>query len=60
MLKSNLKFRAGLVQMRSGRDVQANLAAATALIEEAAAAGAQYVQTPEVTTLMELDRLWHT
>ena len=42
--------------MRSGRDVQANLAAATALIEEAAAAGAQYVQTPEVTTLMELDR----
>ncbi len=52
----NLKFRAGLVQMRSGRDVTANLAAATALIEQAAAAGAQYVQTPEVTTLMELDR----
>ena len=52
----NLKFRAGLVQMRSGRDVTANLAAAAALIEQAAAAGAQYVQTPEVTTLMELDR----
>ena len=52
----NLKFRAGLVQMRSGRDVTANLAAATGLIEQAAAAGAQYVQTPEVTTLMELDR----
>ncbi|MEQ1697828.1 MAG: carbon-nitrogen hydrolase family protein [Hyphomicrobiaceae bacterium] len=50
------KFRAGLVQMRSGRDVAANLAAATSLIERAAAEGAQYVQTPEVTTLMELDR----
>jgi deaminated glutathione amidase len=50
------KFRAGLVQMRSGRDVAANVADATALIEQAAAAGAQYVQTPEVTTLMELDR----
>lgn len=55
-VSSQTKFRAGLVQMRSGRDVAANLSAATVLIEQAAAAGAQYVQTPEVTTLMELDR----
>ena len=55
-LDSHSKFRAGLVQMRSGRDVAANLAAATALIEQAGADGAHYVQTPEVTTLMELDR----
>ncbi|SDP55857.1 Predicted amidohydrolase [Filomicrobium insigne] len=50
------KFRAGLVQMCSGRTVDANVTAAVALIREAAAGGAQYVQTPEVTTLMELDR----
>lgn len=50
------RFRAGLVQMCSGRHVEANVAAATALIREAVAEGAQYVQTPEVTTIMELDR----
>jgi deaminated glutathione amidase len=49
-------FRAALVQMRSGREVAANVADACALIEAAADGGAQYVQTPEVTTLMELDR----
>ena len=49
-------FRAALVQMRSGRNVDANVAAAGALIRQAAALGAAYVQTPEVTTLMELDR----
>lgn len=48
-------FRAGLVQMCSGRTVAANVAAASALIREAAAGGADYIQTPEVTTLMELD-----
>lgn len=49
-------FRAGLVQMCSGRNVAHNVAEASRLVREAAAAGAQYVQTPEVTTLMELDR----
>lgn len=49
-------FRAALVQMRSGRDIAVNVADACALIGKAAAGGAQYVQTPEVTTLMELDR----
>lgn len=49
-------FKAALVQMCSGRDVARNVADATALIREAAAGGAQYVQTPEVTTLMELER----
>jgi predicted amidohydrolase len=42
--------------MCSGRDVGKNVSDATALIREAAAGGAEYVQTPEVTTLMELDR----
>ena len=50
------RFRAALVQMRSGRNVDANVAACEALIRSAAAQGAHYVQTPEVTTLMELDR----
>ncbi len=48
-------FRAALVQMCSGRDVDRNVKDASALIREAAAIGAHYVQTPEVTTLMELD-----
>jgi predicted amidohydrolase len=49
-------FRAALVQMRTGRDVDRNLADATALIREAAKGGAAYVQTPEVTALMEMKR----
>ena len=49
-------FRAALIQMRSGRDVAKNLADAADLVREAAEKGAQYVQTPEITTLMELDR----
>ena len=56
MSNTNDHFRAGLVQMCSGRDVERNVRDATALIREAAAGGASYVQTPEVTTLMELDR----
>jgi len=49
-------FRVALVQMRSGRDVATNVRDATELIREAAAGGAAYVQTPEVTNIMELDR----
>jgi deaminated glutathione amidase len=49
-------FRVGLVQMRTGRDVDSNLADAGALIREAARRGAHYVQTPEITTLMETQR----
>jgi len=49
-------FRVGLVQMCSGGDVDRNIKDAVALIREAASGGAHYVQTPEVTTLMELDR----
>ncbi|WP_072396414.1 carbon-nitrogen hydrolase family protein [Hyphomicrobium sp. CS1GBMeth3] len=49
-------FRAGLVQMCSGRDTARNVRDASALIREAAAGGAHYVQTPECTNIMELDR----
>ncbi len=50
------KFRAGLVQMCSGRSIENNLRDATVLIREAAKGGAHYIQTPEVTTQIERDR----
>ena len=49
-------FRVGLVQMRTGRTPQANLDTAAKLIGEAKGAGADYVQTPEMTNLMEVNR----
>ncbi len=49
-------FRVGLVQMCSGRDVESNVSDATALIRRAKREGADYIQTPEMTTIMELDR----
>ena len=49
------RFRAGLVQLRSGRAVAPNLEKAEALIRRAARGGAQYVQTPENTGIMELE-----
>ncbi len=48
-------FRAALVQMCAGRSVDRNVADAVALIADAATQKADYVQTPECTTLMELD-----
>jgi len=55
-------FTAALVQMRTGLTPQANLDAAVRLIEEAKAGGADYVQTPEMTNIMEVkrDRLFAT
>jgi predicted amidohydrolase len=52
---SETVFRAALVQMCAGRDVARNVADALDLIAQAAQQGAAYVQTPECTTLMELD-----
>ena len=49
-------FRVGLIQMRSGRAPQANFEVAAALIREAKAGGADYVQTPEMSNIMETDR----
>jgi deaminated glutathione amidase len=50
------KLTVGLVQMRSGIAPQANCDAAIALIREAKTAGADYVQTPEMTNIMEVKR----
>ncbi len=49
-------FKAALIQMRSGMSPIANLAAAARMIGEAKAAGADYVQTPEMTNIMEAKR----
>jgi predicted amidohydrolase len=53
---SSATFRVGLIQMRSGRTPRANADAAIKLIGEAKAAGADYVQTPEMTNIMEVKR----
>lgn len=49
-------MKIALIQMRSGRTMSANVDEACALIAQAAAQGATYVQTPEMTTLIERDR----
>jgi predicted amidohydrolase len=49
-------FRVGLIQLRSGLDPAINLDTATRLIGEAKAGGADYVQTPEMTNIMEIRR----
>ncbi|HEY4920142.1 MAG TPA: carbon-nitrogen hydrolase family protein [Xanthobacteraceae bacterium] len=49
-------FRVGLIQLRSGRTPRANIDAAVRLIGEAKDAGADYVQTPEMTNIMEVKR----
>ncbi len=49
-------FRVALIQMRSARSPAANLDAATKLIGEAKAGGADYAQTPEMTNILEARR----
>jgi predicted amidohydrolase len=56
MSSERAAFRVGLIQMRSGRVPAANLDAAVRLIGEAKSAGADYVQTPEMTNIMEVKR----
>jgi len=50
------RFTAACVQMRSGRDPSANRDAAVAAVRAAATQGAAYVQTPEMTSLVERNR----
>lgn len=46
-------FRAACVQMRSGLDRAKNTVDAIALIEQAAAGGAKFIQTPEMTNVVD-------
>jgi predicted amidohydrolase len=49
-------FKVALIAMRSGRDPRGNLDAVLAAVDEAKRAGADYVQTPEMTNVMEVKR----
>jgi len=51
-----MRFKAAALQMRSGRVPSANLDVVAKAAREAAAAGATYLQTPEMTTIVERDR----
>jgi predicted amidohydrolase len=53
--KETKTVRVGLVQLRSGRNVEANLVTAERLIRDATRGGAIYVQTPENSAVMELE-----
>jgi predicted amidohydrolase len=55
-MTENSAFNAAMVQMRTGLLPEQSLVQGTALIREAAAAGADYVQTPEVSNMMQLNR----
>lgn len=48
------RLRAACIQMRSGTEPAANLAAATDMIREAAGQGARFIATPEMTNLLDI------
>ena len=48
------RLRAACVQMQSGTEVAPNIAAASALVRQAAAAGAMFIATPEMTNLLDI------
>lgn len=49
-------FTAAVLQMRSGLEPEANVAALEGLVAEAVAAGADYLQSPEMTGMVQRDR----
>lgn len=50
------RFTVGLVQLNAGREIGPNVAAASALIREARARGADFILTPENTGMIEPKR----
>lgn len=50
------KFKAAMIQLRAGIEPARNLDAVVKLIGEAKSAGADYVQTPEMTNIFEAKR----
>jgi len=55
-MSADLTFTAAMVQMRTGLLPEPSLEQATNLIREAAAQGADYVLTPEVSNMMQVNR----
>src|SRR5258708_17131114 len=55
-MSADLSFTAAMVQMRTGLLPEPSLEQGTKLIRQAAAEGADYVLTPEVSNMMQLNR----
>jgi predicted amidohydrolase len=55
-MRVSKRFTVACVQITSGQDPAANLAATSALVREARAAGAELIATPEVSNMMGLGR----
>jgi len=55
-MSTDLSFTAAMVQMRTGLLPEPSVEQGTRLIREAAAQGADYVLTPEVSNMMQLNR----
>src|SRR4030081_509906 len=55
-MSADLTFTAAMVQMRTSLLPEPSLEQGTKLVREAAAAGADYVQTPEVSNMMQVNR----
>ena len=55
-MSADQSFTAAMVQMRTGLLPEPSLEQGTKLIREAVAQGADYVQTPEVSNMMQLNR----
>jgi predicted amidohydrolase len=55
-MSADLVFTAAMVQMRTSLSPEASFKQAESLIREAAAQGANYVQTPEVSNLIQKNR----
>src|SRR5258708_35960348 len=55
-MSADLTFTAAMVQMRTGLLPEPSLEQGTKLVREAAAKGADYVLTPEVSNMMQVNR----
>lgn len=55
-MTARASFKAAMIQMRAGLQPRANIDAAVKLIGEAKSAGADYVQTPEMTNILAAKR----
>src|SRR5436305_12781515 len=55
-MSADLSFTAAMVQMRTSLSPEASFKQAESLIREAVAQGANYVQTPEVSNLIQKNR----
>ena len=55
-MSNDRSFTAAMVQMRTALLPEPSLEQGTRLIREAVAQGAEYVQTPEVSNMMQLNR----